>query len=58
MNYLNRNVMTKHICSRCIYDDTVPNINFDDQGVCNYCRQNDALEAEYPTGAEGAARLQ
>jgi N-acetyl sugar amidotransferase len=50
--------MTKHICSRCIYDDTVPNINFDDQGVCNYCLQNDSLEAEYPTGAEGAARLQ
>lgn len=50
--------MATHICSRCIYDDTVPNISFDDEGVCNYCRQIDSLEAEYPTGAEGAARLQ
>lgn len=50
--------MVTHICSRCIYDETVPNISFDDEGVCSYCRQIDALEAEYPTGAEGAARLQ
>jgi N-acetyl sugar amidotransferase len=50
--------MATHICSRCIYDDTVPNISFDDEGVCNYCRQIDSLEAEYPTGAEGAASLQ
>jgi len=50
--------MATHICTRCIYDDTVPNISFDDEGVCNYCRQIDSLEAEYPTGAEGATRLQ
>jgi N-acetyl sugar amidotransferase len=50
--------MTTYICSRCIYDNTVPNISFDAQGICNYCRQIDTLEAEYPTGAEGAARLQ
>lgn len=50
--------MANQICSRCIYDENVPNISFDDEGVCNYCRQIDALEAEYPTGAEGAAHLQ
>jgi hypothetical protein len=50
--------MAKHICTRCIYDETVPNISFDGEGVCNYCRQIDGLEQEYPTGAEGAARLQ
>ncbi len=50
--------MKKLICTRCIYDDSVPNISFDDQGVCNYCRQIEALEAEYPTGREGEARLQ
>jgi N-acetyl sugar amidotransferase len=46
------------ICSRCIYDDSVPNISFDAEGVCNYCRQIDWLEAEYPTGALGQAKLQ
>lgn len=50
--------MATHICSRCIYDDTVPNIGFDHEGVCNYCRQIEALEQEYPMGAEGEARLQ
>lgn len=50
--------MNKLICTRCIYDDSVPNISFDSDGVCNYCHQIDALEAEYPTGREGEARMQ
>jgi N-acetyl sugar amidotransferase len=50
--------MTNQICTRCIYDSTVPNISFDEQGICSYCRQIDGMEREYPTGAEGEARLQ
>jgi len=50
--------MAKYICSRCIYDDTVPNINYDKKGICNYCLQIDSLEVEYPTGTVGTARLQ
>jgi N-acetyl sugar amidotransferase len=50
--------MNKTICARCIYDEAVPNISFDGEGVCNYCRQIDALEAEYPTGLDGEARMQ
>jgi N-acetyl sugar amidotransferase len=50
--------MNKLICTRCIYDESIPNISFDGEGVCNYCRQIDALEAEYPTGREGEAKLQ
>jgi N-acetyl sugar amidotransferase len=49
--------MSTQICTRCIYDDTVPNISFDHEGVCNYCRQIETLEQEYPMGAEGEARL-
>ncbi|MCG3171071.1 MAG: hypothetical protein CALGDGBN_02644 [Pseudomonadales bacterium] len=49
--------MSKLICSRCIYDESVPNIAYDEEGVCSYCRQIDALEKEYPTGEEGEARL-
>jgi len=48
----------KQICTRCIYDAAVPSIRFDEAGVCNYCRQADMLDREYPTGAEGEARLQ
>ncbi len=50
--------MDKIICTRCIYDSSVPNISFDAEGVCNYCRQIDALEAEYPIGREGETKLQ
>lgn len=48
----------KIICTRCIFDSTVPNISFDEVGVCNYCHQIDGLNQEYPTGAEGKLRLE
>lgn len=39
------------VCSRCIYDARIPNISFDADGVCNYCRQVENLVAEFGTGA-------
>ena len=46
------------ICSRCIYDERVASIRFDEEGVCNYCRQVDSLKAQYGTGtAVGEAKL-
>lgn len=44
-------------CSRCICDDSFPNISFDDNGVCNYCHTHNTLEERYPTGTEGQRRL-
>lgn len=38
------------ICTRCIYDDRVPSIHFDAEGVCNYCRQVESLIEQYGTG--------
>lgn len=46
------------ICSRCIYDSHIPYISFDGEGICNYCREHDRLEAEYPTGEVGRKILQ
>lgn len=44
----------KQICTRCIYDESVPSISFDEKGVCNYCHMVDSLAREYKTGtAEG-----
>jgi N-acetyl sugar amidotransferase len=40
------------ICSRCIYDERVPSISFDENGVCNYCHQVDTLAEQYGTGKE------
>lgn len=30
---------SKAICTRCIMDSSVPNITFDQSGVCNYCTE-------------------
>jgi N-acetyl sugar amidotransferase len=50
--------MAVQICSRCIYDAHVPNIEFDAAGVCSYCHMMERMEAEYPQGAAGAKRLE
>jgi N-acetyl sugar amidotransferase len=46
------------ICSRCIYDSRVPNISFDERGVCNYCLQVETLDSQYNPGKEGLGVLQ
>ena len=43
----------KQACNRCIYDSHIPHISFDSEGICNYCRQYEQMDKEYPTGAEG-----
>ena len=44
------------LCTRCIYDERVPSIYFDAEGVCNYCRQVESLVGQYGTGkAKGQA---
>ena len=50
-------VENKVICSRCIYDNSIPYIHFNENGVCNYCLQFDELDKMYPTGEEGMAYL-
>lgn len=40
------------ICSRCIMDDTVPGIFFDQNGVCSLCAIHDLLEQKYPINTE------
>ena len=38
------------ICTRCIYDTSVPSITFNNKGVCNYCEMTDSLIEEYGVG--------
>jgi N-acetyl sugar amidotransferase len=40
------------ICTRCIYDSSLANINFDEKGICNYCKMIDELSEQYGTGKE------
>jgi N-acetyl sugar amidotransferase len=47
------------ICSRCIYDERVPRISFDENGVCNYCKMSDDIRQNFQTGThEGEVALQ
>jgi N-acetyl sugar amidotransferase len=51
--------ITGRVCSVCIYDESVPNISFDENGVCSYCKMVDSLVDEYHTGKpEGEAEIQ
>lgn len=46
------------ICSKCIYDETVAGIVFDDKGECNYCKLIDNLKSQYHTATPaGEKRL-
>lgn len=45
-------------CKRCLYDETTPAIQFDANGICNYCKMYDQLDQEYQAGREGEVRLQ
>ena len=45
------------VCKQCIYDDSIPAISFDEEGVCNYCRQYEVMDKEYPTGEKGMETL-
>jgi N-acetyl sugar amidotransferase len=49
-NPIRRNL---RLCARCVYDERVPSITFDDDAVCNYCKMHDDLDRRYPTGVEG-----
>lgn len=41
------------ICTRCSQDSTIPNVEFDENGVCNYCEFHDMLEELFPNGEKG-----
>lgn len=41
-------------CTRCMYDEYVPKISFDEQGVCNYCKMIDEVDAVYKAGTPEA----
>jgi N-acetyl sugar amidotransferase len=44
------------VCSRCIYDSRTPRIQFDADGVCNYCHMIEDLERQYATGTPEGER--
>jgi N-acetyl sugar amidotransferase len=45
------------ICKRCILDDSVKDIWFDENGICKYCYISDEMEKKHPLGDAGVKRL-
>jgi len=52
------NNTAQQICSRCVLDTTVPEIHFDKDGVCNYCKIHDELEKAHPLTEDGKNNFQ
>ena len=46
------------ICSRCVMDETDPEIRFDGEGICNHCRTYDYQEETHPKGKEAEEKLE
>ena len=45
------------ICTRCIYDETVRGISFDEEGVCSLCHTSENLKAQYKTGTSEGEKM-
>tara|TARA_R110001632_G_scaffold63318_2_gene151363 strand:+ start:15238 stop:16422 length:1185 start_codon:yes stop_codon:yes gene_type:complete len=53
LNIVNRKPLidsNSKICRTCVYDENVPAIEFDENGVCNYCKMITDLKTQYKTG--------
>ena len=45
--------MEQKVCRRCVMDTTVPDIWFDEDGECKYCKIHDEMEARHPLDSTG-----
>jgi hypothetical protein len=45
-------------CTRCLYDASIPGIEFGSNGQCSYCRLHDEMDLQYPVGKDGEVALQ
>ncbi len=61
VDYIKQQTMSNGVqsCTRCVLDTTVPDIWFDEQGVCKYCYINDEMVKRHPveTASEDLKKL-
>ena len=47
------------LCTRCVMDTTDPKIIFDEEGICNHCRQFETITQKgWLPNKDGARKLQ
>lgn len=47
----------KITCKKCVMNSYIPNISFDAEGICNYCKIHERMEKEYPLDGTQDERL-
>lgn len=45
------------VCLKCILDDRIPGIIFDENGICQYCKIHDELQKMYPLNNKDEDKL-
>lgn len=55
MSSINQNTFKE--CARCVQDTTVPGIEFDNDGICNFCHNHDILTKIFPNDERGQKYL-
>jgi len=58
MQIIPYNYNANKICTRCLMDDTVRGITFDEKGECTFCKIHDDLEKKYPLDDTAPQRVQ
>jgi len=53
-----QNDSVSHMCTRCVLDSTIPDIHYDEKGVCNFCRMHEVLDQKYPLTEEGRKKFE
>lgn len=46
------------ICARCVLDESIPEIEFNQEGICNYCEVHDNLVKAFPNDRKGKEILE
>ena len=44
-------------CQICVLDDSVSDIIYDINGVCNYCKFHEKMKTYYPNGKKGRKEI-
>jgi len=51
-------MVKNQVCTRCVCDDSIPGISFDENGVCSLCKNYDLIEQEFPLGEATEQKFQ
>ena len=50
--------MNKILCTRCIVDESIPNIKLNSQNLCQFCLMHDEMEKDYPLNELSLSKLE